>query len=255
MDEQNLAAEAAEAEGVVAPEADTTEAEAPKVETAEAPEIEAAEPEAEEAKRPNRKSAKARIAELTRKLREAQEEAATLRKGAEKPPKYEDFNDPDEYERARVRHLVREERISEREAAAEASRKLVDETVAREWQERVTEFKAQAPDFETVAYSAPISDDVAKTIALMDEGPAVAYHLGKNPHVAAELSDMPAQVAAIELGKIAARLTAPPRKVASKAPPPVAPITAAGGPSNPDPEKMSFAEYRAWRMGEMTGKR
>jgi len=119
-DENDLAAVAAQAKEEAISDAETTE----QVETTEEPAPEQAEAQAEpeqsdedEApKKRNRKSAGARIGELTRKLREAEAERDALKAQNVKPPKYEDFNDPDEYEDAKLDYRIRQREIAQREA-------------------------------------------------------------------------------------------------------------------------------------------
>ena len=253
-EENNLAAGAVEAEGV-APEAAT---EAPKIETAQAdtaPETESENTDNRDDTRRNRRTAPERIAQLTRQKRELEEEVARLRKSAEKPPREEDFPDYAEFERAKVKHAAREALADERQTLAETQAQRIAETVQAEWLDRVTEFKAKAPDFDAVVNRAdlPINKPMADALMLMDEGPSLAYHLGKNPHEAHRLSTLPPALAVAEMGRMAERLKAPPRRTVSSAPPPVTPVVGAGGPSEPDPAKETYAQYRARRLREMHG--
>jgi len=267
-DENQLAAEAAEAEDAQASEAEASETdetgeadEADQAETANAAETEgedgdkaegAEDAEDDKPKRKPRRSARERIAELTRQKREAESRARQLEKelAEKKPPRPEDFDDDAAYEEARDEYRFRRMRAREdRETAQTASRQIEQET-AQDFLSHVETFKREAPDFEEVAYKAPISDDLAGAIARMGEdGPRVAYALGKDHDLARELSDLDPYSAAIELGRLAATPRRPQRKVASKAPPPVKPATEGGGPTTPDPEKMSYDDYRRWRMG------
>ena len=78
---------------------------------------------------------------------------------------------------------------------------------------RELEFAKTAPDFdETIAdlRRLPVPDNVAEAINLVamesDDGPALFYHLGKNPDLTRQIAQLPPIVAARELGKIEAKL-------------------------------------------------
>lgn len=267
MSDEDRAAQAAEADDARASAAqasdmDETDADAAEADAAPAAETDGAEATPEEAekaaadddepaKRRPRRSAKERISELTRQKREAEARARRAEEALAKakPPKIEDFDDDDAYEAARHDYHADRRRARDEQTAAQEAAKAIERETARDFVAHAAAFKAEAPDFEQVAYSAPISDEIAGAIARMGEdGPRVAYHLGKHPDLARELSDMDPYAAAVELGRLAATQRRPARKVVSNAPPPVKPA-AAGGPTNPDPTKMSYEDYRRWRMG------
>lgn len=257
MTEEALAAEAVEGvEAVASPSEDVQKPEAEKVEGS----TETPEPAAEEAgededtggKRRNRRTAQERIGQLTRRAKELEEENRRLREATAKPPKEEDFPSYDEFQKAQAKHAAREAMADDYAETAKRYSEQAMQAKRADWAERVTEFKARAADYDTVVGNPnlPITQSMAETLYEMDDdGPALAYFLGKNPHEAARLASMSPAAAAIQMGRMAERLKAPPRRTASSAPPPVGPVTAGGGSTEKDPEKMSFAEYRAWRMG------
>ncbi len=254
MTENTLAAEAAQgAETVVAtppetaaPVADTTPATTPEAAAAEAGETNAADD-----RRENRRTARERIAQLTRQKRELEEQVARLT-AKTAPPKIEDFADPAEYDRAQQKHAAREVLADVAAEQVRGEEARIKAEVQTAWSESVAAFKATAPDFEAVVYrpDVPINQTMADTLMVMDDGPALAYHLGRNPHEAARLAALPPVLAAAEMGRMAERLRAPPRRVASSAPPPVAPVVGAGGPVSKSPAEMTQAEYNAWRRGK-----
>lgn len=110
-----------------------------------------------------------------------------------------------------------------------------------EFRKREESFAESVSDYEEFAYSAPISTEVANLVRHMDEGPAVAYYLGKNPDLAEQLSQLPNDVAGIQLGRLEAKLIAEREKAKersiSKAPPPTPKLDA----SNASP-KVSTAD-------------
>lgn len=115
-----------------------------------------------------------------------------------------------------------EKRLQAERERAEAAKRDADFTT------RTEAFRKDAPDFDEVVNdpTLPISAPMAEVIRRHELGPAMAYHLGKNPDVAAQIAQLPAADAAFELGLIASEIrakraaTPPPAPVVTKAPPP-----------------------------------
>lgn len=102
------------------------------------------------------------------------------------------------------------------------------------------------PDFENVAYHAPI-DDVTATLVINSPASAeIAYHLGKNHDVANKLNQMPPVQRAIEIGRLAATLTsaAPPT---SNVPPPRKPNKGRVKATGPNMAKLAKENPKEWR--------
>lgn len=255
MNDETLAAEAAEAEAAVA-EAQT-ENPAEQAEETPSPETKV------EEEKVNKVSASKRIGQLTRKRREAEEavarleaENAKLREKVAKAPKADEYDDPDQFTADQITHAVRAARVEDRDAeieAAKTARDAASTEIAKEAQAsfaaRVEEFKKEAPDFEVFAYRAdlPLSEEAALIVQSMEDGPRVAYHLGKNPEIAAEISALPPGLAGVELAKLAQKVAPAPRKLATSAPPPAGALSGAGGTTQKDPRKMTFKEYQEFR--------
>jgi hypothetical protein len=99
----------------------------------------------------------------------------------------------------------------------------------------------------------------------MDDGPQVAYYLGKNHEIAESISELPKDLAAMELGRLAARLDFERKKAAekpvSKAPPPAPTIEGSGDPgltvdpASPDSDKLSDAEWAKRRARQIEKRR
>lgn len=143
-------------------------------------------------------------------------------------PKLADFEyDESRYEAAVVEFTRAEARAAAEAVLAERENESAAKAKAQTFKERESAFKAETPDYESVAYYAPISNEVAELVKESESGPELAYYLGKNPEIAQTLSQLPERAAAREIGKIEARLAfqkeaakaAPPPAV-SKAPPP-----------------------------------
>lgn len=167
-------------------------------------------------------------------------------------PKEADFEDYNEFVAAKAVYTYRQAdnaaKVEAAKAEAEAAEKADKSVVDEDWMEQVAAAKVAKPDFEQVAFSAPISDEVADLIVSSDMGADVAYHLGQNHAEARRISQLSLVDAARELGRLEAKLSAPPPKPkTTKAPPPIAPVQ--GGAGGVDPEKMDFRSYEKWRAG------
>lgn len=197
-----------------------------------------------------------RAAELEKRL----DRIKAAREG-EAPPKEDDF--PDVIEFAAARALWKQRQADAQSDAAEISseagehRQKAQELEAQVRAERAAEFadqiaekRAQYADLDQVLAVAQradvVSNHVAEMVLASDVAVDLAYHLGKNPAVARQISQLPPLQAARELGRIEARLSPPQPKLETNAPPPIAAVKP-GGTATKDPAKMSASEWRAWR--------
>ena len=212
--------------------------------------------------------------ERLNKAREAMEKLAAVAEDAtDARPNRESFDTPEAYETALIEYSIRRgQSIATRQA--EAKRAAVElaaaeqtaaeardaeqtatrqraETVAKEWGDRRGKFAAEYPDYETVAEAddLPISPAMAAAIIAEDNGPAIAYHLGQNKDLAARLAGLDATRAAIEIGKISATLTAPPK--ISRAPAPIEPLGSRAAATTKTADEESMEEYAARRQREL----
>lgn len=226
-----------------------------------------------------------RMFELRSKAREAEARAAAAEralaaieaaKAEPKPeppptelvrPERAQFDTPEEYEAAltewaserAVRRAMAEfqkqdaerRQRTEREAAEEKTREEV-KRVSTEWEKRRGEFAAQVPDYEEVAEAedVPISEAMGRAILTSEDGPAIAYYLGKNPEEAKRIAAMVVPGAVyprghqfagypvadfqrqlFEMGKISAKIAAEAASGAKKpsaAPNPIKPVRPSG---------------------------
>lgn len=217
-----------------------------------------------------------RIDEITRARHEAEREAAYWRERAmaggsdgkaqsnpsaqqapakPTPDQYQDYA---EYVEAltewKADQKVREA-MSARDAdrAKEAEQK-VQQTRTQAWVERQTAARAAMPDYDEVVglSDIPIAPHVAETILDSEQGPALAYHLAKNPELAQRINSLPPLAAAREIGRLESSLgkpaaqTAASAKPVSNAPDPIKPI-GAGRTNSTDPKNMSMDQYKAMR--------
>lgn len=207
----------------------------------------------EEGKKPA-KGVQKRLDELTKRFRDAERDKERLlalleRSGTspevrqpttpatrtDEPPREDQFEDYDAYQRALTRFEVLQDlRVEQEQVAAKSRRDAF-----------LTKATAKYDDFNEVISdpSLPITTTMAEVIYDSEHGADIAYHLGTNAAEAARIAALPNHRQAIELGKLEAKFSSP--KPGPKDPPPPPPRTvnglAAGGVK--DPGKMSMAEY------------
>jgi len=264
-----------ENESALAPEAGpetVVETPAGEIETEGQTEGQAAEGEepeekkSEAAKRRERdKAHRARLAaerdEAYAKMQEAERRrTAILEAGKREPaPREEDFPDPIEFAAAKAIWGA-EQRYREREAngageAVEAAKRRAEEistaesaVIEQSWTAQVAEAKQRYTDFEAVALAKdlPITQVMGQIIATSDVGADVAYHLGRNRALAAQIAAMNPVEAARAIGRIEASVQGPKPRTETNAPPPISPVRG-GASASRDPAKMSYAEFKAYR--------
>jgi hypothetical protein len=195
-----------------------------------------------------------RIDELTRARREAERKAEywqgiatqTAQEAPAEKPSRDQFADPDDYVEALAEWKAEQAvaKVQQQQAAQTAD-------IARQaaWQAREAQAKASIPDYDAVVpvSTVPISGHVVDALMDADAGPALAYHLAKNPDVAARLNAMSPTRAAIELGRLETSLTAPAVKAPSNAPAPITPINSQASGRTVDLSKVSMDDYVAER--------
>lgn len=202
--------------------------------------------------RQERDTAEARAREAEARLKEMQEQAQKTR-----PPQQDQFSTYEEYQAALSGHYAMQQLDAREQARHQKELQVSQEQVqqfeaqrraemAQDWQARAADAKARYADFEQVAFTAPISDSVAEVVMGMEGGTDVAYHLGRNPAEARRISQLPPMEAAIELGRIEARVTGPRPRNITQAPDPVSPVRPKAAAAK-NPAKMTNEEYRAAR--------
>jgi len=177
---------------------------------------------------------------IEQQLRE-QQEAQTR----EVAPKRESFQDDDAYLQAHIEHLA-EQRAAEKIAIREQQSR--QERTTEAFLEKAEKAIERYADFNAVVGNPQlaINDAMAEFISDSDQGPDVAYFLGKNPTRAAQIAQMTPIKAARELTRIEAELSAKPKPRLSNAPAPITPIGGASGAIKPTGD-MTDAEYAKWR--------
>lgn len=264
MDEESALAPEAGPEAIV--EAPEGEDQKGQVET---PPAEGEEPEdkkTEAAKRREREKAHRERLRSDKEAAEARAAEAERRRMAvtdagkrETPPREQDFPDPYDFIAAKAVWAY-DQRQREREAnwageAAEAAKREAQGIEAQEraiiqqaWGSQVQAARQRYADFDAVAYAqdVPITEVMSEIIATSDVGADVAYHLGQNKALAAQIARMNPVEAARAIGRIEVSLQLPKPRTETKAPPPISPVRG-GASAIPNPDKMSMQEYIAAR--------
>ena len=218
------------------------EPEAPPEEPVE-PEAAEAEESEDEAEKPHKKTGSQRWKEKAAK--EAQEkeywkQQALQQKTPETPalpvspdgPRQEDFETHAEWVKASIRF--------------EAKNLIEAEKRQQTWEQKAAAARTKFEDFDDALQTAPApSRAVAEVINESSIGGEIAYHLATNPTEYARINRLSPVAAALELGRIEARLTTPaaPKKPAvapTKAPKPVSPVNTAASIKHTDDRVESY---------------
>lgn len=213
-----------------------------------------------------------RIDELTRKSRENEREAQYWKNialanqapapAAPKKPEPADFADYGEYVEALADFKAEEKVTKALEKHAERQAQQTQATQrATTWEGRQAQTRAAIKDYDAVLANSdvPIAAHVGEALLESEHGPALAYHLAKNPSVADKLNAMSPMNAAREIGRIEATLgqpsestnaPAPPAARTTNAPPPAKTIPAAAGNAPVDLSKLSMDDYVKQRKSQ-----
>jgi len=148
------------------------------------------------------------------------------RQSAQVEPRREAFASDQAFAEAKIQQIAEQkaaELLARRESEREAAKRL--ET----FEERAEKVADKYPDFDSVARNPalPITQHMAEYIAESDLGPDIAYHLGKNPSLAARIAGLGPMKAAVELSKLEREL-ATPKARASNAPEQITPVGTRG---------------------------
>lgn len=211
--------------------------------------------EAGKALNKHKQTASERVQQAVTRQREAERDAQRLRdrlaqiEGKLKAPN-PDETDPAKYQADHLDYRLDQRRVQDLKDQHDDATRQADQARAQAWNERVQDFKADNPDFEQIAFSAAIGSETSLMVAEMEDGPAVAYHLGKNPALARQIEGLPERQRPFALGKIAAQITAPPPRRVTSAPPPVDAAAGKSGAGTIDPAKMGMDDYVRWRKSQ-----
>jgi hypothetical protein len=146
--------------------------------------------------------------------------------------------------------------------------------IRQAFDQRTAEFKKTTPDFDTILANPALpqlAPEAARVVIKSENGPAIAYHLGRNPDLAERIARMDAVDQAAAIGRLEGQLTKvtqkepstttkAPVKVASvtKAPPPPKPVSGGTSPVQKDSALMSMEDWvaneRSKKLSERSAK-
>lgn len=173
-------------------------------------------------------------------------EAELYRLKYAKQPDFTQISDPTDELAERTAWKVKQANAEDQVVRARQDRA---DSLSRTWNETTDAMREKIPDFDSVVTAnTPIHARAAQHIVESEKGGEIAYYLGKNPDAARSLFDKfessPAQ-ALIELGRIEARLSAPPPKTISTAPKPASTLNGGSNPLTFDPNRSSVTDMAA----------
>lgn len=201
----------------------------------------------------NWQSAERRAQELETQLAQYKSQPSQSQ-GAE-PPSLADFNyDTDAWSRAITQYAISQASTSAEQRLREQATQQTQAQVVQQFEERSRDFAAAHTDYdkaiEDLGRNVRFSPEVVEAIATSDHGPAIAYHLANHLDEADRIARLPAHLAAVQLGRIEAQVSAPKPKPVTNAPNPTP--TLGGGTAAPrDPERMTVEEWMAHRNTQL----
>ena len=138
--------------------------------------------------------------------------------------------------------------MREQDAANEA------EASRARWQDKSSDFAEKHPDFETVISNPAlkITPDMLSVFQDSDKGPEIAYHLGKNPDVAAKLARLPRNKMTLAICRLERDISTP-KPQPTNAPEPPTPI--GGQAPETDIGNMEINDWMAHEKARLREKR
>lgn len=141
--------------------------------------------------------------------------------------------------------------------------------IRQAFEQRTVEFRKNTPDFDTVLANPALpqlAPEAARVIIRSEQGPDIAYHLGKNPDLAERIARMEPVSQAAAIGRIEGQLSkvaqkepskAPPARPVSvtKAPPPPKPVSSGSAVVQKDMAQMSMEEWVSQERGRKIAER
>lgn len=165
--------------------------------------------------------------------------------GEPTPDAFENYSD---YVKALAKYTYHQEKEQSEAQARNAE-------VSQSWEAKKTEARKEIKDFDDVVnYMDTPSPAALAVMAESDHTAKIAYYLGTHPDELSRLNTLPPAKAALEVARIEARFTAPPKptRTSTAAPPPPTPVGGKGIPVV-DESKLSDAEWAARRLQKRLG--
>lgn len=162
---------------------------------------------------------------------------------------YSQITDPDELIAERTTDKILDRQRAATEGRLKQAEVRSAEVMLSTWDDMKSEARERIPDFDSVVTDrTPIHPRLAPLIVESEQGADIAYWLGKNPEAARKLYqqfETAPQRALVELGRIEAKLSAPPPKSVTKAPAPAPILSGGANPLQFDPSRASVDDVAA----------
>jgi hypothetical protein len=191
---------------------------------------------------------------------------AEVKPDADPEPKIEDFQTHELWVKAQARWEVRQEMKAQREQEAKDAEAARQKEVFDTYNAKVSEAQAKYDDWkEVVGQSVDLPTAVVLAVLEMENGPDVAYHLGKHPELRDQLLEMSNLKAIGKVWRISEELAgekkeetedddkesekveAKPAKPVSKVPAPIKPVGGGSTKSSVPLDQLSMSEYKKAR--------
>lgn len=138
-----------------------------------------------------------------------------------------------------------EYKLQQREAAAKQEATRQTQTELAKKTENIYSQAEKVQGFDRESFDElPITKTMAEALIDSDVAPQLMAYMSANPEEVERIAKLSAARQAVELGKLEVKLQAPPKT--TKAAPPISPVGSKGSTA-PDLDRMSFAEYKAFR--------
>lgn len=204
-----------------------------------------------------RREAERRADAAERELAQYRQQPAQQPQGTDNPPSLEDFNDVGQWSRAMTQYAIEQAEARVEQRFQQQSQRQQQQTVEQQFEERSQKYATEHPDFEQavsdLGRAVQFHPAVVEAIGINEHGPAIAHYLAQHLDEADRISRLPPHIAAVQLGRIEAQVTATKAKPVTNAPPP-APVLGGGSVVTKDPERMSTDEWLAWRRDQLKAK-
>lgn len=171
-------------------------------------------------------------------------------------PRLDQYGDVDQYQRAVEAHsqqYVEQQRRQVAEAMQNQQQVMAQQHFNQRVNAYVAEGSTKFADFAEVVNDPSLPNLAAVNPAVLEailEDPAIAYYLGKNKVDAHRVANLPPAKAIMEVGRIAAKLTASPQR-SSSAPPPPSQVGGNQRASNAPSDRDSMEDWLAKRNAQV----
>lgn len=211
-----------------------------------------------------------RIDKLTAKIHElegrlatpaAQPKAEETKPAApQDKPKLESFDSYDAYVEALTDWKLEQREKARREAEAKDKAEAEVQAKLSTWEQSQKAAREKHDDYDDALESVAhikVPREIQRAIVESDQKAELAYHLAKNPGELERIVALEPLKAAIEIGKLEAKLTQPPAEPkprVSAAPKPPKPVTPVATPTKTIYDADDYQAYRKLRMAELAKK-